>query len=63
MIVRMLVGLSGPAYTLSPGHERDFPRDEALRLINAGYAVPVVETKAELAIKPPAPEKRKKHPA
>lgn len=47
MLIRMLVGLSGPAYTLSPGDERDFPQDEAVRLINASYAVPVSEREIE----------------
>jgi hypothetical protein len=47
----MLVGLSGPTITLSTGHEADFPQDEALRLIAAGYAVPVAEKKAEKAVK------------
>jgi hypothetical protein len=51
MRVRMLVGLSGPTITLSTGHEADFPQDEALRLIAAGYAVPVAEKRAEKAVK------------
>lgn len=58
MLVRLTTGLSGPAYSLGPGDERDFPQDEALRLIAAGYAVPVSETKVERAVKRPAPEKR-----
>lgn len=60
MRVRMLVGLSGPAYSLSGGDEREFPRDEAVRLIDAGYAVPVSQSPVETATKPPAPEAR--HP-
>lgn len=60
MLVRLLVGLSGPAYSLSGGDERDFPQDEALRLIAAGYAVPSSGKHAETAVKLPAPEVR--HP-
>jgi hypothetical protein len=58
MLIRMLVGLSGPAYTLSPGDERDFPPDEAARLIAAGYAVPASEQPIERAVRRRAPEKR-----
>jgi len=52
MLVRMVVGLAGPATSLSPGDEAAFPQAEALRLIEAGYAVPVVEAKIERAVKP-----------
>lgn len=58
MLVRLLVGLSGPAYSLGPGDVRDFPKDEALRLIEAGFAVAALERKSERAVKRPAPEKR-----
>lgn len=58
MRIRLLVGLSGPAYSLGPGDERDFPQGEALRLVEAGYAVPVSEPDVELAVKAPAPELR-----
>lgn len=51
MKLRMLVGLSGNEYSLSPGDERDFPDAEAGRLIDAGYAEAVVTVKAK-----PAPE-------
>lgn len=60
MLVRMKVGLSGPTYSLSPGQERDFPDDEAIRLINAGYAIPVTALPIEVAVKPPAQETRPK---
>jgi len=56
----MLVGLSGPAYCLAPGDERDFESAEALRLIAAEIAVPVVEQKIERAVKTPTLEKRKR---
>ncbi|TIN10390.1 hypothetical protein [Mesorhizobium sp.] len=58
MLVRMLVGLSGNAYSLGPGDERDFPQDEALRLISAGFAAPVAEVKIERAVQVPAAERR-----
>lgn len=58
MLVRLLVGLSGPAYSLGPGDERDFPPEEAVRLIKAGYAVPASDRAAEAATKLPAPERR-----
>lgn len=58
MQVRMLVGLSGPAITLSPGDQHDFDHAEAVRLIEAGFAVPVFEQKIERAVKAPAAETR-----
>jgi hypothetical protein len=58
MLVRMVVGLSGPTMTLAPGAERDFPQDEAVRLIKAGYAVPVAEAQIERAVIQPVTETR-----
>ncbi|MER9883104.1 hypothetical protein [Mesorhizobium sp. M0118] len=58
MLIRMLVGLSGNAYSLGPGDERDFPQDEALRLISAGFAAPVAGIQIECAVQVPAPERR-----
>lgn len=60
MLVRMTVGLSGPAVLLQPGDEHDFPQAEALRLVDAGFAVPVAEQKVERAVALRAPEKRKR---
>lgn len=60
MLIRMLVGLSGSAYSLGPGDDRDFPHDEALRLIEAGFAVPVAGQKIERAVAAPVIEKRGK---
>ncbi len=60
MHIRMLAGLSGNEYSLSPGDERDFPDAEAIRLIAAGYAVPVAEVRVERAVAQPAPERRAK---
>lgn len=58
MQVRMLVGLSGPTFTLSPGDIYDCDDSEGTRLICARYAVPYVEDKTERAVAAPAPEKR-----
>lgn len=59
MLIRMLVGLAGtPA--LRPGDQHDFPQDEAIRFVTAGFAVPVTETKLESADALPAPERRAK---
>jgi hypothetical protein len=57
MRVEMLVGLVG-GITLAPGDVAEFADDEALRLISAGFAVPVAP-KIERAVKTPV-EKRKK---
>ena len=57
MKIRMTMGLAGPQYALAPGDEREFPRDEAVRLIEAGFAVPVAEVKMERVVKQ-APERR-----
>ena len=56
----MLVGLSGPAITLSPGDEHDFPADEARRLIDAGYALPVGRAPVERAVTGPAETRKRK---
>jgi hypothetical protein len=58
VIVRMLVGLSGPAFCLEPGDEYEFPQGEAVRLVSAGIAVPVSGEVIERAVAEPAPEKR-----
>jgi hypothetical protein len=53
----MLVGLVG-GVTLGPGDEAEFADAEAIRLIDAGFAVPSAP-KIERAVKS-APEKRTK---
>lgn len=57
MRLRMLVGFAG-GFTLIPGDEAEFADAEAIRLIDAGFAVPAIP-KMERAVKA-APEKRKK---
>lgn len=59
MKIKMTVGLSGPTITLSPGDEHDFPQDEALRFIAAGFAVPVAGDKIERAVDAPIVETRR----
>lgn len=58
MLIRMLVGLTGNQYVLEPGDERDFPDAEALRLVAADFAVPVVSRSLELAIEETVVETR-----
>jgi len=59
MKLKMLIGLAGAGFAVSPNEETDrFTGNEATDLIEAGYAVPVAEPKAERAVKAPAPEKR-----
>lgn len=58
MLVKMKVGLSGPAYSLGPGDEREFPDSEAIRLIDAGYADPVSAPQVERAVAVPTIERR-----
>lgn len=58
MKIRLTTSLAGPAYTLSPGDEKDFPEAEAIRLIEAGYAVPAEPEKETATKRPLAKEKR-----
>lgn len=44
----MLVGFAG-GVSLQPGDEHVFPRDEAARLVSAGYAVPAADPAVETA--------------
>ncbi|NGN45175.1 hypothetical protein G6N74_29415 [Mesorhizobium sp. CGMCC 1.15528] len=60
MKIKMLIGLSGNEYSLAPGDERDFPQDEAIRLIQAGYAILAADVTIERAVSTPVIEKRKK---
>lgn len=56
MKIKLLVGLSGPLFNLGPGDEYDFEDAEAVRLVEAGYATPVIER----AVVEPALERRTK---
>lgn len=60
MKLKMLTSMAGSDFALSPGDMTErFSDKEAVRLIEAGYAVPDPETKVERAVQAPAPEKRK----
>jgi len=41
MKVKMLVGMAGPTFSITPGEEYDCAQDEAERLIAAGFAAPM----------------------
>jgi hypothetical protein len=57
MRVRLLAGFAG-ATVLVPGDEAEFADAEAIRLIEAGFAIPIAP-KVERAVKKPV-EKRKR---
>ncbi|BEV45988.1 hypothetical protein [Afipia carboxidovorans] len=61
MKIRMLVSMAGANFALSVGEETErFSDAEAVRMIEAGYAVPISERRAETADALPAPEVRRR---
>lgn len=63
MKIKLTTSMVGTGFTLDNGDETEMFSDaEALRLIEAGFAVPVVEAKVERAVKPASAkvERRKK---
>jgi hypothetical protein len=59
MKIKMLTSMAGADFALSVNEETDrFPDEEARRLLDVGYAVPVAEQEHEKAVKRPAKEKR-----
>jgi hypothetical protein len=58
MRVRLLVGFAG-ATVLVPGDEAEFADDEAIRLIDAGFAVPAAP-KIERAVRKPTETRKRK---
>ncbi|CAI2935029.1 conserved protein of unknown function [Aminobacter niigataensis] len=58
MKLKMLIGLAGPLYALSPGDEWEFPEEEARRLVGAEFAIEVGAT--ETADASPRGERRTK---
>ena len=56
----MITGMAGPGWTLSPGDVGTFDAPEAIRLIEAGFALPHPQDPPERAVKTPAAEKRGK---
>lgn len=60
MKIKMLQGIAGADFSLSPGDVTErFSDKEATRMVEAGFAVPDAEQKVERAVKPSAPETRK----
>jgi len=57
MKVKLLVAMSGEQ-SWNVGDEFDCADDEAIRLIEAGYAAPIATAKVEKAVKKPAAETR-----
>ncbi|CAN7430868.1 hypothetical protein LJR251_002745 [Rhizobium rhizogenes] len=59
MTVKMIVGIAGADFSLSPGEQTDrFSENEEARLIAAGHAVRSAPSKVERAVKPAAREIR-----
>ena len=58
MLVRMLASFAGTDVDWPSGSEQNLPDDEAKRLIDAGFAVPVAAAKQERATAKPPRETR-----
>jgi hypothetical protein len=59
MTIKMLAGIAGVDFSLSPGDETGrFSAKEEERLIAAGLAARLAVSKVEKAVKPTAPETR-----
>ncbi len=60
MKIKLTTSMVGSGFTLNKGEETDvFSDADAVRLIEAGFAVPVIEAKIERAVSPaPAIETR-----
>ena len=60
MKIKMLASFAGADFSVEPNEETSrFSDAEAIRMIEAGFAVPVAAPQVERATKAPAPEKRK----
>lgn len=54
MKIKLLVSFAGADFALDAGAETDrFPDAEAIRMIEAGYALPAADVEVERAIKKP----------
>jgi hypothetical protein len=60
MKIKLLVSLAGAYQSYNAGGEHDWDNEDAIRLIEAGFAVPSAETKIERAVAMPAAERRKR---
>ncbi len=58
MKIKMLASMAGAGFALSPGDEWETDDDDAIRLIEAGFAVPFVDSEIETTTLEPANEKR-----
>jgi len=54
----MLASFAGTNVDWPSGSEQDLPADEAKRIIDAGFAVPVATVKVERAVAKPVKETR-----
>lgn len=57
----MTVHFAGDGFSFAPGDVVDRPKDEAVRLIAKGYAVPFTGSPREKAVKPAPAETRDQH--
>lgn len=62
MKIKMRVHFAGAGFAAAPGDEIDRPNDEAIRLINKGYAVPLGAMPVETAVRVPVVESREAEP-
>ena len=60
MRVKMLAHFAGPDVDWPVGSEQEFDQAQAIRLIEAGFAVPVATQEVETATAAPVREKRKR---
>ena len=60
MKIRMLTSIAGAGFSKEPGEEWETDDKQAIRLIEAGYAVPVAETVLETATRQPVAERRQR---
>lgn len=58
MKIKMIVSMAGNGFSLSPGDEWEVPEQEAIGLINAGFAIPLASTEIETTTLDPSTEKR-----
>jgi hypothetical protein len=58
MRVKLTTSLANPDEARHAGEEHEYEQAEAIRLIEAGFAVPVAAKAAEKATKSQAPEQR-----
>ena len=59
MKIKMTCSMVSGNFSLNAGEETErFDNDEAIRIIEAGFAVPVDQKPIERAVKKPAEEKR-----